>query len=270
VENNIHAHYKVPAIITPIQHANTAAFLIPLSLQQPFNNRMNPLPLSPLDISKNSSSETEASDGSFVYTPASSSSDQEARCIVHEPLPQGGYSPSGERLIVESRVLQKSDSGKYWVDSTHGISEHLALRVSEVACMLVTQVRNTTVHKRDYIFGQVGLIKQGQDTILVTSLHNLVSENEHNGSDSLVAQSAFLRLSNGEDYDADFDALSSKTWKSDLESLNLRDGAVWSYGHDIAWGSFDQEQCKELGRVPALEAVNWTKEQYVSSASWPL
>jgi hypothetical protein len=55
-----------------------------------------------------------------------------------------------------------------------------------------------------------------------------------------------------------------------LESLNLRDGAVWSYGHDIAWGSFDQEQCKELGRVPALEAVNWMKEQYVSSASWPL
>jgi hypothetical protein len=228
---------------------------------------MMPPHLSPLDISKKGSSETEASERS-LYTPASPSSDQdEARYIVYEPLPKSGYFPSGEHLIAESRVLKRSASGKYWVDNTEGISEDLALRVTEVACMLVTQMFNSTAHKINNVYGQVGLIKHGRETILVTALHNLVSEAGH-GSHHLIAWNAFLRQSNGEDSPVNFDALSSRTWKkSDLKPLDLRDGATWSYGHDMAWGRFSKiDKALPSPQLPAMEIVSWKKEQYVSSA----
>jgi hypothetical protein len=112
-------------------------------------------------------------------------------------------------------VVEQSASGKYWVDTTDGISEDLAVCVSNVACMLVTRVRNSTTRRNVQIYGKVGLIKRGQDTILVTSLHNLISEDGY-GSDRLVAKTVFLHLSNVEDYDVDFDAISSRTWKRDL------------------------------------------------------
>jgi hypothetical protein len=180
---------------------------------------MNPSPLSPLDISKKGSSETDASDRSLLYyTP----DDDEARCIVDEALRMDVYSPVAEHLIDESRVLRESASGKYWVDMKDAISEDLALRVSKLACMLVTNVRR---NKRPTpVYGQVGLIKHGRDTILVTSLHNLTSEDE--GSDLLVAMDASLRLSNNETYTVDFNALSSRTWKRNLKSLDLRDNVT--------------------------------------------
>ena len=245
---------------------NTALYILFLSLDPAVvltNHTMMPL-----DISKkgSTSSETEASEERSLYTPPSSSSDQEARYIVYKPLPKSGYTPSGERLIVESRVLEKSASCKYWADNTEGISEDLALRVTKVACMLVTQMFNSTAGKIINVYGQVGLIKRGRETILVTALHNLVSEGGH-GSDRLVALTAFLRKSSGRDSPVVFDALSSRTWKSDLKPLDLRDGATWSYGHDMAWGRFSKiDQALPSPQLLEMETVSWKKEQYVSSA----
>jgi hypothetical protein len=152
------------------------------------------------------------------------------------------------------------------VDSTDGISEELALRVSQLACMLLTQVYNGTLRKKNYVYGQVGLIKRGRGTILVTSLHNLVSEDE-DGSDRLTAQHAFLRLPSTEYYDVHFNALASKTRKKHLKAVDLRDGATWSYGRDIAWGRFSKIVPSTLlpPQLPAFEAVAWKKEQYVSA-----
>jgi hypothetical protein len=128
-----------------VENARCCSSFEPVAI---LTNTMNPPPLSPLDISKKDSSDTEASDRC-----SSSSEQEEARCIVHEPRPKGGYSPCSERLIVESRVLQRSASGKYWVDITDGTSEDLAVRVSKVACMLVTRVRNSTTRKNDHVYG---------------------------------------------------------------------------------------------------------------------
>jgi hypothetical protein len=226
--------------------------------------KMNPPPLSLLHISKKGSRETEASDTRSLvyYTPDA----DEARCIVDDPLPMDVYSPVTERLIDESRVLQKSASGKYWVDMKDAISEDLALRVSKVASMLVINVYNGTRRSIAQVFGQAGLIKRGRDTILVTSLHNLTSEDKR-GSDRLFAVTALLGLSNNDVYTVDFDALSSRTWKRKLKSLTLRDYAIWSYGRDMAWGRLSRRgENLPLPPLPAFETVAWKKEQYVSSS----
>ena len=94
--------------------------------------------------------------------------------------------------LVENRVIRNSASDKYWVE-TDGISEYWRCASRTLlACMLLTQVRNGASRRMDHFYGLVGMIKSGRGAILVTSLHNPVSEADEDGSDRLTAQHALL------------------------------------------------------------------------------
>lgn len=183
----------------------------------------------------------ETNEASLPFTPASSSSDSEARCIVQELFPKEGHSSSPERLIVATREMKKAQGG-YWVDDMAAISDRLAVKVAKASCMLLTEAKNLRTRKIEWVFGQIGIIQQTSDKVsLVTNLHNVMSENPSEGGDTLLAKRVRLRLANDCDFDACFEELG--TYLDTLRAVPLRkaEGKMvsWKYGIDITFGTFD-------------------------------
>jgi hypothetical protein len=60
-------------------------------------------------------------------------------------------------------------SGAYWVGETKSISEELAARVAQVACMRTTNMYNSNRRRLASLYGQVGLINYRGNVVMVTS-----------------------------------------------------------------------------------------------------
>jgi hypothetical protein len=140
--------------------------------------------------------------------------------------------------------MVESVGGFARVDNPSVLSEGLARAVTNRSLKLRINCENPSTGSCNVFYeGQAGIPKtHNGDCIIATAKRNLLSEKNSRGKME-YAVGATVFLPSGIDFGVQFADLGTELVTSD--SLELRDGIMWKYGHDFSSGALKYSRTEE-------------------------